>query len=393
MKSTKTKKSIYIMMSTVLAIVMLFTIAPITVFAQLDLSIHPSAAEVITLGTPVQIGQPAGSEKVYFGYIWKKFRVEKPSDVTITVTVPDGKTGTSPSGGWYNQLEAAFYAPNTNQEFWWYNNSGSGWNVAAASSTGNPLTDTQTFKVLPNEPEEYYYLRLYGGSDGAGHSGNGTVKIDVTPITGNPVYSPNKLKAVKLTLNKDVKGITRYRGLKNGNDYGALDYNYFKYDAASAGTVKLTFSRLDKDRTNKIWVKVEDIYSFTEMNSENDPGPLSQNVTFPNKGTYYIVVGGFSGHNGKPTEFNLKLSSIPVTKISLNKSKLNLKKGASFTLIPKFTPAKPTNTSVTWKSSNTKVATVNKSSGVVSAKKKKGTAIITAKTSNGKTAKCTVKVK
>ena len=76
--------------------------------------------------------------------------------------------------------------------------------------------------------------------------------------------------------------------------------------------------------------------------------------------------------------------------ISLNKDKLSLVEGKSETLTATVTPSNATNKSVTWTSSDTKVATV--SNGKVTAVKA-GTATITAKTSNGKTATCTVTVK
>ncbi len=84
-------------------------------------------------------------------------------------------------------------------------------------------------------------------------------------------------------------------------------------------------------------------------------------------------------------------TSIPVNGVKLSKKKASIVKGKKMTLKATVTPSNATNKSVTWTSSNTKVATVN-SKGVVTAKKP-GTTNITATTVDGKkTATCKVTV-
>ncbi|MBM6926569.1 Ig-like domain-containing protein [Pseudoflavonifractor phocaeensis] len=78
-----------------------------------------------------------------------------------------------------------------------------------------------------------------------------------------------------------------------------------------------------------------------------------------------------------------------VTGITLNKSTLGLGVGATETLTATVSPSDATDKTVTWTSSNTDVATV--SGGVVTGKAV-GSATITAATTNGKTATCTVTV-
>jgi uncharacterized protein YjdB len=79
----------------------------------------------------------------------------------------------------------------------------------------------------------------------------------------------------------------------------------------------------------------------------------------------------------------------PVTKVKLNKTKATLKKGKTLKLKATVTPTKAYK-KVTWKSSNTKVATVS-SSGKVTAKKK-GTATITCTAADGSGKKVTCKI-
>jgi uncharacterized protein YjdB len=93
--------------------------------------------------------------------------------------------------------------------------------------------------------------------------------------------------------------------------------------------------------------------------------------------------------DGKKT-YTCKITvKTPVTKVKLSKNKATLKKGKSLKLKATVTPSKAYQ-KVTWKSSNTKVATVS-SSGKVTAKKK-GTATITCTAADGSGKKVTCKI-
>ena len=81
---------------------------------------------------------------------------------------------------------------------------------------------------------------------------------------------------------------------------------------------------------------------------------------------------------------------IEVTSVSLNETSASVAVGSTVTLKATVAPSNATDKTITWKSSNTAVATVT-SSGVVKGVKA-GTATITAKSSNGKTAKATITV-
>ena len=80
---------------------------------------------------------------------------------------------------------------------------------------------------------------------------------------------------------------------------------------------------------------------------------------------------------------------VPETGAKLSSSALSLVEGKTAKLTATVTPSNATNKTVTWKSSDTTVATV--SNGTVTAVKA-GKATITATTSNGKAASCTVTV-
>lgn len=81
----------------------------------------------------------------------------------------------------------------------------------------------------------------------------------------------------------------------------------------------------------------------------------------------------------------------PVTKITLNKTSAKIFIGNKTTLKATVSPSTATDKTVTWKSSNTKVATVNKTTGVVTAKAV-GTATITCTASDGSGVKTTCKI-
>ena len=88
----------------------------------------------------------------------------------------------------------------------------------------------------------------------------------------------------------------------------------------------------------------------------------------------------------------LSTKTIKPTKVTLNCKTTTINIGSTETLTPTILPSNATNQSVTWKSNNTKIATVD-SEGTVSGIKK-GRVVITATTVDGKkTAKCVVTVK
>jgi len=93
--------------------------------------------------------------------------------------------------------------------------------------------------------------------------------------------------------------------------------------------------------------------------------------------------------NGKKATCNVSVTT-SVTQIKLNKKSEVITKGEKFTLKATVTPATASNKKVTWTTSDKKVATVDKNGKVTG--KGAGTAVITAKTANGKTATCTITV-
>lgn len=100
-----------------------------------------------------------------------------------------------------------------------------------------------------------------------------------------------------------------------------------------------------------------------------------------------------TAYNGVSATCRLNVVPIIAEGFSLEETACELEPGETFTLNPVFTPANTTDQSVTYKSSNTKVATVD-AEGVVTAVNK-GNCTITASTNDGSfmTATCAVTVK
>lgn len=92
----------------------------------------------------------------------------------------------------------------------------------------------------------------------------------------------------------------------------------------------------------------------------------------------------------KVDKITVKVTHVEPTSVKLNKTSVAISKGGTVTLTPIFTPSNTSVKTVTWTSSNKKVATVS-SNGVVKGISN-GTATITCKTKNGEKATCVVTV-
>ena len=105
-------------------------------------------------------------------------------------------------------------------------------------------------------------------------------------------------------------------------------------------------------------------------------------------GTVYITAKAMDG-SGKYARCRITIKQ-PVTSIKLSAATLNITEGSSKTLTTTVAPASATNKTISWASSNTKIATVS-AKGVVKAVAP-GTVTITAKAADGSGKKATCKV-
>lgn len=166
--------------------------------------------------------------------------------------------------------------------------------------------------------------------------------------------------------------------------------------AKAAGKVTITVTNLPsntltlKKGQSKV-LKVKATGGVTYKTSKKTVATVSAagKVTAKKNGTANITI---TSKKNTKTKVTIKVTvGTPVTKVKLNKTKLNLVVKQSQTLKATVTPKKPSNKKIVWKSSNEKIATVK--NGKVTAKKT-GTVKITAEAADGsgKKATCTVKV-
>ncbi len=198
--------------------------------------------------------------------------------------------------------------------------------------------------------------------------------------------------------------VVRIQGI--GNYTGSVEKEYrIKKVSVTALTLNQTVISLEKGKTFQLSATVtpasatDPSVSWKSSNSTVAAVDGTGKVTAQSAGSATITCTAQDGSGIKATcKVTVTDSSVPVnptvkvTKITLNKTTASVAKGKTLQLTATVTPASATNKAVTWKSSNTKIATVS-STGKVTAKSA-GTVTITctAKDGSGKKATCKIRV-
>ena len=184
-------------------------------------------------------------------------------------------------------------------------------------------------------------------------------------LTAVPAMAATQAPATTLSATKSV-------ALKSIS----LNKKAMTLNVSKTATLKVTFNPTNTTVRKKVTWKS----SNTSIATVTSAGK----VTAKKPGTATIT----ATVNGKKATCKVTVKA-PITKVSMNKSSVSVDKGKTAVLSASYAPANTTDSkTVTWKSSNTNVATV--SNGKVTAKKA-GTATITAKIGT-KTATCKVTV-
>ena len=159
-----------------------------------------------------------------------------------------------------------------------------------------------------------------------------------------------------------------------------------------ATSVSLNFSELSLEQGsgNTLTVEVlpKNTTDKTEWTTSNEKVATVKDGKVTAVGVGEAAITVKAGSKSATCKIKVTEKKIEVSGISISET-LSLKKGESGTLSVKFTPENPTDKTVTWESSDEKVATVK--DGKVTAVAK-GTAKITVTSNNGKKAACTVTV-
>ena len=174
------------------------------------------------------------------------------------------------------------------------------------------------------------------------------------------VQTPSEIKVNKITLNKTTASVTKGK------------------------TLQLTATVTPGNATKK---------EVKWSTSDKNVATVSVNglVTAVGGGDAIITCTAQDGSGVKATcKITVKNPVVKVTKVTLNKTTATLAPKETLTLKATVTPTNATNKAVTWKSSNTKIATVS-SSGKVTAKAA-GTVTITCRAKDGSGKKATCKI-
>ena len=164
-----------------------------------------------------------------------------------------------------------------------------------------------------------------------------------------------------------------------GHNWGSPVWTWSK--DYSTATVKFTCSKCKETRIETATVK-------------KATTPAKPGVAGKNDYTGTVTLNGKTYTNKKTETIPALPTVVKATGIKLNKTSVTVPDyDQTVALTATVTPTNATNKKVTWKSSNTKVATVDANGKVTS--KANGTAVITATTADGsnKSASCTVNVK
>ena len=198
---------------------------------------------------------------------------------------------------------------------------------------------------------------------------------NVVRVDKNGKITPKKVGTAVITV-KTHNGKTAKCTVRVKNAPKSVKLNTNKLTKGVGDTYQLKATITKNTLTTLKWSS-----SNSRIVSVNSKGKIT-----PKKvGTAVITV---KTHNGKTAKCTVTVKNAPKS-VKLNTNKLT--KGVGDTYQLKATITKNTLTTLKWSSSNSRIVSVN-SKGKITPKKV-GTAVITVKTHNGKTAKCTVRIK
>ena len=173
--------------------------------------------------------------------------------------------------------------------------------------------------------------------------------------------------------------------VRSGSSMQMSEMRLFSYEYFELGTTYGGLTVTPANATNEMTV------ALRNENASADTYTLTATV---GGATYSFSQSDVTFENGKYYAITVKMNPKKVSSISLNKTSASLLIGGTVELsVSNVSPSDAVDKTVTWSSSNTSVATVNASTGVVTAKAA-GSATITATANDGsgKTATCSVTV-
>lgn len=246
------------------------------------------------------------------------------------------------------------------------------------------------------------------GADGAAKFGasskRGSAQTPALNFTGNATLT---FKAGAWSGDQTTLNITMTGGTLSKSSITLSDGYWSEYEISITGATKGAKIKFEGVQTNKARFFLDDIKIIQAGGGNEGVFDINEKystvtydddsrISVASTGTYDIYLAKSLDYfyvmsKGQKPDDDAGSSNISVTGVTLNKTSLSLTAGDTYTLLCTVRPSNASDKSVTWKSSNTSVASVN-SSGKVTAIKE-GTAVITVKTNDGGyTAECEVSV-
>lgn len=260
------------------------------------------------------------------------------------------------------------------------------------TTTSITITVTEITPISPKAKqitENSITLNTVDGYEYAIQNGN----ADLT-FTAVPVFTGLKA-ATTYTVFQRIAGTPTHMA---GTDMKALELTTEK--ETLQGTVALTGTAREGETLtlNTSGIKNQNTGNLTivwKRGNQVIPGAsgTSYKLTKTDVGyqiTAEVTAAGFQGMLSAPASQIVALAEIPAEKVIMNKSSLSLEKGKTYTLLAYAEPANTTNKTITWKSEDTSILTVDQNGKVTA--KKSGQTKVTAAAVNGKSASCTIRV-
>ena len=214
---------------------------------------------------------------------------------------------------------------------------------------------------------------------------NQLTKLDVSKNAQLEILYCDNNQLMKLDVSKNVQLEILHCGnnqltnmdISKNTKLQTFECMYNEYEATLNSKNQLDVSTLPGFQTSKV--------------SNVKGGKLSGKMLTFNSGSKKVTYTYNCGNN-KTATFTIVAKRM-VTKLTLNKTKATLNPVDTLTLKATVTPSNATNKAVTWKSSNTKVATVSSSGKVTAKAAGMATITCTAKDGSGKSATCKITVR
>jgi len=222
-----------------------------------------------------------------------------------------------------------------------------------------------------------YLIKVRGDSD---KTGSYKVRANFVSANNNESYTNHSFDTAQgLSVGNSINGFL--------SDFEKNDF--YKINLTSKKLIRILFTSYMDDAVVQIWDKDYNAVYSRVTTKGSLQSPVKSNIEVQlNPGAYYIKVYSNSGKNGK---YSFKLEEkVIANSISITGAK-KVKKGKSIKLSVKFIPSNTSNKSVVWSSSNNKIATIDRTTGVLKAKKP-GKVTIMATAQDGSKKSATYKV-